>query len=180
MVFTSREYIDAKGLTIGLSPRIRKKPGLGNALVENIAYGNTQMICSEVRKTILSVGAVPVKHFDSWVYLIVCAAYKTSFLNLPLTKYRIHNNNQIGVRKRLDFRPAARGLHDYYLQNRILLQSNLAEVDQASISAIENHLLICDSRSLRWCFNRSRFIAYRQRRLDQFLMRLVLPFSSGR
>jgi glycosyltransferase involved in cell wall biosynthesis len=179
MVFTSREYIDAKGKTIGFSPRIRKKPGLRNALVENIAYGNTQMICSEVRKAILSIGAVPVKHFDSWVYLIVCAAFKISFLDLPLTKYRIHSDNQIGVRGRFDFRRATRGLHDYYLQNRILLQSNLADIDQATISAIENHMLICDSRSLRWFFNRSRFIAYRHRRLDQFLMRLVLPFSSG-
>jgi glycosyltransferase involved in cell wall biosynthesis len=179
MVFTSRKYIDAQGLTIGTSPVIRRSPGFRNALVENIAFGNTQLIGSDAIKLILRLGTVPVKHFDAWVYLIVSAVYKISFLDLPLTKYRIHEENQIGLRNRLDFKGARKGLADYYYQNRILLQSNLESVDQATISAIEDHMSICDSRSLRWFFSRSRFIAYRQRRLDQFLIRLVLPFSSG-
>ena len=180
MVFTSRKYIDAQGLTIGISPVIRRSPGFRNALVENIAFGNTQLIGSDAIKLILRLGAVPVKHFDAWVYLIVSAVYKISFLDLPLTNYRIHGENQIGLRKRLDFKGARKGLADYYYQNLMLLQSNLESVDQATISAIEDHMSICDSRSLRWFFSRSRFIAYRQRRLDQFLIRLLLPFSSGR
>ena len=180
MVYTSREHINSQGLTVGFSPRVRKRPGFRNALVENIAYGNTQLICNEACKEILRVGVVPVKHFDSWVYLIVSAVFKISFLDLPLTKYRIHKNNQIGVRKRLDFRQGSKGLQDYYHQNRILLQSNLYNIDHATISAIKNHILICESRSLRWFFTSSSFIAYRQGRLDQFLLRLVLPYSSGR
>ena len=180
MVFTSREHINSDGITIGFSPRIRKSPGFRNALVENIAYGNTQLISEAACKTILRVGAVPVRHFDAWVYLIVSAMHKVSFLDLPLTKYRIHRNNQVGVRRKLNFSQAKKGLQNYYHQNRILLQSNLHNVDQATISAIENHMLICESRSVRWFFTRSRFIAYRQRRLDQFLLRLALPYSSGR
>jgi glycosyltransferase involved in cell wall biosynthesis len=179
MVFTRRKYIDGRGFALGFSPRIRKTPGFRNALIENIAYGNTQLIGSGAIKTILRVGAVPVKHFDAWIYLIVSAVHKISFLDLPLTNYRIHSENQIGLRKRLDFRRARNGLQDYYRQNQILLQSNLTYVDQATISAIETHMSICDSRSLRLVFSRSKFIAYRQRRLDQFLIRLFLPFSSG-
>jgi glycosyltransferase involved in cell wall biosynthesis len=180
MVFTSREHINAQGLTIGFSPRIRKSPGFRNALVENIAYGNTQLISEVACKTILRVGAVPVRHFDAWVYLIVSAEHKVTFLDLPLTKYRIHKNNQVGVRRKLDFRQAKKGLQNYYHQNRLFLQRNLANVDEVTISTIETHMRICDSRSLKCFLPRSNFIAYRQSRLDQFLIRLVLPFSSGR
>jgi hypothetical protein len=180
MVFTSREHINAQGLTIGFSPRIRKSPGFRNALVENIAYGNTQLISEAACKTILRVGAVQVRHFDAWVYLIVSAEHKVSFLDLPLTKYRIHKNNQVGVRRKLDFRQAKKGLQDFYHQNRLFLERNLGNVDEVTISTIETHMRICDSRSLKCFFPRSNFIAYRQSRLDQFLIRLVLPFSSGR
>jgi hypothetical protein len=65
MVFSGREHADRKGVTFGFSSRVRKSPSWRNARVENIAFGNTQLITRKARGEILKIGPVPVKHFDA-------------------------------------------------------------------------------------------------------------------
>lgn len=90
---------------IGLSPFFRDA-SFANALVQNIAGGNTMVFNAAARELLMSAGAQQaVVYHDWWVYLAVTACGGKVFCDpVPALRYRQHEVNQIGV----DFSWAAR------------------------------------------------------------------------
>ncbi len=99
LVFSRRKYLNSFGESIGLSSKLEKSPSFGNALIENIAPGNTVLLNLPAVNIINSYLFSDVAHYDSWVYLLISAFGQCKYINVPLVQYRIHENNQIGLRK---------------------------------------------------------------------------------
>lgn len=177
MVFSAREHVDQNGKTFGFSSPVRKPPGWRNALVENIAFGNTQLITRKAGKEVLKVGTVPVKHFDAWVYLLISAIFKVSYIDTPLIKYRVHAGNQVGVRGLFSYFRGPIGLREYYNQNCLLLSVAQGRIDHKRLLSLEKHIKVSENRNPITFLQRSNLIAYRQNSLDQILTLLILPFS---
>jgi glycosyltransferase involved in cell wall biosynthesis len=72
MAITSRRlYIDSVGSIIGESKRLRKAPSFENAMLENIAPGNTILMNRRAIELINEFPNPRVTHYDSWVYLLI-------------------------------------------------------------------------------------------------------------
>jgi glycosyltransferase involved in cell wall biosynthesis len=99
LVFSRRSYCNASGKIIGISPGLGKSPTFGNSLVENIAPGNTVLLNNPAIKVVNTFILPVVAHYDSWIYLLISAFGRCKYINEPLVQYRIHENNQVGLRK---------------------------------------------------------------------------------
>ena len=99
LVFSRRKYLNSSGQSVGSSPNLKKSPSFGNALIENIAPGNTVLLNSPAIKIINSYVFPDITHYDSWVYLLISNFGKCKLINETLVQYRIHENNQVGLRK---------------------------------------------------------------------------------
>jgi glycosyltransferase involved in cell wall biosynthesis len=99
LVFSRRKYCNASGKIIGVSPKLKKSPSFANALIENIAPGNTILLNSSAIKLVNSNTFLNAVHYDSWIYLLISAFGKCKYIYEPLVQYRIHENNQVGLQK---------------------------------------------------------------------------------
>jgi glycosyltransferase involved in cell wall biosynthesis len=90
---------DARLRVTGLSPDFRRPPCFGNALVQNMAGGNTMVMNAAARRLIAQAGpqVAPVCH-DWWAYQIVTGAGgRFIFDRRPALLYRQHGGNLIGA-----------------------------------------------------------------------------------
>ena len=117
---------------------MRKSPSWRNALVENIAFGNTQLITRKALAEILKIGPVPVKHLGAWVYLVISSLFKVSYTQTSLIKYRVHSGNQIGVLRLFDYFRGLKGLLENYNQNRIFPLSVQGRIDKKDFHPLKN------------------------------------------
>ena len=99
MAFSERKYIDSLGRVVGRSQKLRNLPTFENALIENIAPGNTILLNSSAIKLINSYVSPSITHYDSWIYLLVSGFGGCEYISEPLVRYRLHENNQVGIRK---------------------------------------------------------------------------------
>lgn len=90
-------YVDEKLKTLGYSPLFVFPRTFRNALVQNIAGGNT-MVFNEATKNLLEKsGAVPTVAHDWWLYQLVTAAGGYFYYDpVPFIYYRQHVNSVIG------------------------------------------------------------------------------------
>lgn len=95
---------DARLRTIGRSPHFKAPPSFRNALVQNIAGGNT-MVANRAALQILKQAAEylgPIPAHDWWTYQVMSAAGGTIILDSePMVKYRQHGHNNIGSNRGL-------------------------------------------------------------------------------
>jgi hypothetical protein len=91
--------IDADGAPIGLTPLFAKPPDFRNALVQNIAIGNTVVFNVKTRNLLQQAGAdVNAAVHDWWIYLATTAVGGKVFYDpCPSVDYRIHARNLIGA-----------------------------------------------------------------------------------
>ena len=89
--------VDKKKNIIGKSPLFKKKPTFNNAILQNIAGGNT-MVCT--RKIILEIKKLKIKNVPSHDWLIYLygtfRGYKYYYDKNPYIYYRQHEENQVG------------------------------------------------------------------------------------
>ncbi|QCR35746.1 glycosyltransferase family 2 protein [Nissabacter sp. SGAir0207] len=88
---------DEAGNLVGFSPDYRKPPGFGNALLQNIASGNTMVFNHKARTLLQKAHGAPLVVHDWSLYQIVsgCGGV-VRFDPTPTVLYRQHGNNQIG------------------------------------------------------------------------------------
>jgi glycosyltransferase involved in cell wall biosynthesis len=115
-----RTHIDENGTVIGASKRITKEVIWRNAIIENIAYGNTIFLNQEGVGLAKSFRNLDVFHYDSWLYLLFSVCGNVDYLDEPLTKYRIHYQNSIGIRKSLSLRKFLGNFRHYFAQSIFL------------------------------------------------------------
>lgn len=92
--------VDADDAEIGISPLFAKPPTFANALVQNIAGGNTMVFnraaCELLRQAGSSVDAV---FHDWWTYMLIAGAGGQIFYDpVPSLRYRQHDSNVVGSR----------------------------------------------------------------------------------
>lgn len=101
-LYTARtRLVDATGAVLGTSPDNRRTPGFGNALVQNIASGNTMLMNAAARRLLCQAqGGEQTGLHDWWSYLLIsgCGG-RVVFDNTPCLDYRQHAANLIGMRR---------------------------------------------------------------------------------
>ena len=86
------------GDIIGYSPLFRRPPAFANALVQNIAGGNTMVMNAAARRLLLAAGNVDVVMHDWWAYLLVSGAGGVVIYDPePSLDYRQHTGNVVGA-----------------------------------------------------------------------------------
>jgi glycosyltransferase involved in cell wall biosynthesis len=98
-VYCSRtRLIDDCGREIGLSPLFSWPPAFANALVQNIAGGNTMVFNEAARQLLIKAGGVvDVPSHDWWLYLVVAAqGGLIHYDHYCSVRYRRHGRNIVG------------------------------------------------------------------------------------
>lgn len=128
-VYGSRtRLIDACGREIGLSPLFAKSALFPNALVQNVAGGNTMVFNAAARRLLMLGGNVDVVTHDWWLYMIVTACGGKMFYDrVPRVRYRQHGKNLVGANN--DWR--ARGM-----RMRMLLAGRFQQWNTKNLRAL--------------------------------------------
>jgi glycosyltransferase involved in cell wall biosynthesis len=100
LVFSLRNYIDESGGRLISPPRVIGNPSFENALIENLAPGNTQLLNMKAIDLLISFHNNNIVHYDAWIYLVMAALGKCIQVPSPLVDYRIHEDNLVGLRKK--------------------------------------------------------------------------------
>ncbi len=152
---TRTELIDEADQSLGLSPLFTRPPAFANALMQNVAGGNTMVMNNAARSLLLEAGAdVDVVAHDWWVYIVVsacggCVHYDSE----PSLRYRQHAENLIG---------ANAGVSARLLRIRMLFEGSLKAWTNQHIRALTPFLPKL-TPSNRRVFD--RFVSARQRNL---------------
>ena len=98
-LYCSRQVIvDKKLRRLRVSPDVFRLPSLNNALVQNIATGNTIVINDAARRAILAAPLPSGSFHDWWCYLVVTAVGGAIiFDRCPTILYRQHCLNVVGT-----------------------------------------------------------------------------------
>lgn len=152
---TRTELIDEAGQSIGFSPLFTRPPAFGNALMQNVAGGNTMVMNNAARALLLEAGAdIDVIAHDWWVYIVISACGGRVYYDPePSLRYRQHGGNLIG---------ANAGLGARLLRIRMLFQGHLKAWTNQHIRALEPMLPKLTPANRR-IFD--RFVSARQRSL---------------
>lgn len=143
--------IDELGKTLGMSPLFKKPPSLKNALVQNIAGGNT-MLFNEAARHYLAETAEDAKivAHDWLAYLVTTAAQGTVIYDAnPSVLYRQHHHNLIG---------ANHGLKNQLIRLARLHRGDLQYWIEENLAALDGcqHLLPMESRIIIENFKKAR------------------------
>ncbi|ATA18596.1 glycosyltransferase involved in cell wall biosynthesis [Gibbsiella quercinecans] len=97
-VYCSRtQLIDSNGTPVGYSPGYAKAPGFGNALLQNIASGNTMVFNHRARMLLSKASLAPMVIHDWSLYQIVTGCGGVVHYDpQPTVLYRQHSHNVIG------------------------------------------------------------------------------------
>jgi glycosyltransferase involved in cell wall biosynthesis len=151
-VYGSRtSLVDPIGRDIGLSPLFRKPPAFRNALVQNIAGGNTMVFNEAARNLLIAAGGVvDVPSHDWWLYLLVTASGGTFFYDRYCSvRYRRHDQNLIGTNT---------GIIARMQRAKMLFQGRFRRWSDMNVSALEGFRahMTEDSRAIFDAFQHAR------------------------
>jgi len=148
---TRTVLVDQEGRFLGLSPLFRRAPSFRNALVQNIAGGNTMVFNRAARSLLQLAGdTVCVVTHDWWTYLLVSGSGgRVCFDPYPSVRYRQHRLNQIG---------SGRTLMDRFARLRWALGGRLRGWNDAHLAAIGpvSHVLSDEARETLQKFDSAR------------------------
>lgn len=176
IVFCSRRFIDSNGIERGHSKVLSKAPTFQNALIENVAPGNTILLNRKAAFLINSFPAPRIEHYDSWIYLLISCFGICKYLPLALVDYRIHRNNTVGIRK-VNLTNFYRAVKNYMNQARYfsdsihLPKSVLNETSLNLMLSIENA-----SNPFAKIKNIYKLKLQRQSKLELFVFKVLLFF----
>jgi glycosyltransferase involved in cell wall biosynthesis len=173
-VISQRLFVDSSGTVIGASKKLRKSPSFENAMIENIAPGNTILMNNQAINLINRFQGPPVKHYDSWIYLLLTYFGKVDYVDQPLVRYRIHDENNIGLRKYhlgifLD------SAENFLNQVRFLREITEIDLPQDKKPTLVDLISISDEKSkVHKVFLIFKLSIERQRRIDKVGMKMIL------
>ena len=175
-VASKRSYIDDESHMIGISPNLRFKPCFENAIVENIAPGNTILINRKSVELINSFKSPRIFHYDSWIYLLVSAFGDVIHIQEPLTRYRIHSSNSVGLRK-INFKRFVASVNNFVDQSMFFHESCLKNLNAQHQNLLDEFVKI---RTVKGKFRKTflicKFPIRRQRRVDQIGFKVIFLY----
>ncbi len=151
-------FVDANNRDIAVSQLYTKPPGFANALMQNIASGNTMVFNDAARRLICEAGKdVNVMIHDWWAYLLITGCGGRVFYDsYPSLRYRQHDDNLIGMNtswsaRLLRIRKLFQGhLKGWTDQNILALQSQQSKLTPENRQRLH---LFSDARQ-RWLLPR--------------------------
>lgn len=157
--------IDEDGRLIGSSTLFRRPPSFANALVQNIAGGNTMVFNQAARSLLATAGIVDVPFHDWWLYILVSGVEGDLFYDPYCSvRYRCHENNLVGSNL---------GIVPRILRGRMLLRGEFRCWTDRFMAALEDSDPALTPRS------RAVLNAFRQARREGLIGRLKGIRSSG-
>jgi glycosyltransferase involved in cell wall biosynthesis len=146
--------VDASNQEIGFSQLFKKPTSFANALIQNIAGGNTMVFNNAARELLCEAGEkIDTVIHDWWVYMVVTGCGGSIFYDIhPSLRYRQHSGNLIGMNSNW----AAR-----LTRIRMLLQGDFKNWNNRNINALQ-HL-------------RNRLTPENRQILDRFADARILP-----
>ncbi len=175
---SDRRYIDDQDSVVGFSRKISKPLSLRNALVENVAYGNTIVMNSKARSLVVRSAPIGVD-LDHWIYMVISAIGQVNHIPKPLVSYRLHGSNHVGT-SRLKaifvFRQSSRKIRR---SAQKLLSGYSEELSLNDTQTLQIYLRIWNIKSP---FSKIYSILYsglyRQNKADTFVYKIGLFFVS--
>jgi hypothetical protein len=143
--------VDARNQHIGYSPLFERVPSFRNALVQNIAGGNTMVFNRAARDLLRRAGeAVAAVTHDWWAYMLVtgCGG-RVHYDPYPTVRYRQHAGNQFGS----NANPLAQ-----YRRAQLLLRGRFRGWVDLNLVALHRvrHLMTPENRQVLDDFTRAR------------------------
>lgn len=142
--------VDENLSVLGNSHNVRPSPSFKNALVQNIAGGNTMVFNKKMRGLLLTIGSAEIVSHDWWVYLICMGAGGVFYFDeRPVILYRQHANNLIGENSsgKAQFQRIKQLMHGRY---KYWMKINLNALESAkSVLTRENAVVMEQLASLR-------------------------------
>jgi len=151
-LFCSRtRLIDSAGDVVGYSVKFKKPPSFANALVQNIAGGNTMLFNSRARKLLSDLTySHPLIAHDWWCYLLIAGCGGQIHYSCDLlVDYRQHEKNLIG---------ANASLKNMITRLKKMLSGDFSRWNQSNIAILHDAralLRIENSVALDW-FDKAR------------------------
>ena len=161
--------VDAENRELGFSKLRTRLPAFANALVENIASGNTMVFNHSARDLLKTAGPlVTVAAHDWWTYLLVSGCGGIVFYDpKPSVRYRQHDANLIGSSNRLT------SLQEILSHVGKLLNGQFRHWNEANVAAVR------DMRGHLTVENQVQLDAFSQARQGRLLARLAALAHSG-
>ncbi len=143
--------VDARNQHLGYSPLFNKEPCFRNALIQNIAGGNTMVFNRAARELLRTAGEnVEAITHDWWAYMLVtgCGG-RVHYDPHPTVRYRQHDSNQFGTNQ---------SIKAHLRRARLLLQGRFRDWVDANVRALEKvqHLMTEENRVVLQEFNSAR------------------------
>ena len=158
--------VDARNQHIGYSPLFQQPGGFRNALVQNIAGGNTMVFNRAARELLRKAGDnVSAVAHDWWAYILISACGgRIHYDPSPTVRYRQHGLNQFGANRSVT---AQASRLRQLLQGRFRgwVDTNLAELQRV------RHLMTPENQSVLDQFARARH--------QRLLPRMAGPRQAG-
>ena len=176
MVTSPRDIVDKNGKLIRKSRKFAKDLSWRNAVIENCAPGNTQLISKQGLLLLQDLPA-ETKYFDSMAFLFLTTFGKVTVTLDPVLAYRIHENNQIGRSMRRNYLQKFFSFFDFLFQAQQFLEFNPDNIPKEMIGSIETLIGIRPYNLFRMGFPSN--IAYRQNFFDNFLFSVYLFFPKA-
>jgi len=124
------KIVDESGSPRGMSPLFRRPPGFANAIVQNIAGGNTMVFNRAALKMLKHSMAQPLVIHDWWTYIVVTGVGGAVYYSAEAkTRYRQHPGNLIGENMSISAR---------WNRLRMVLSSRFAEWNDMNRRCLAN------------------------------------------
>jgi glycosyltransferase involved in cell wall biosynthesis len=164
------ELIDANGQHIGFSPFFTRPADFRNALVQNIAGGNTMVFNHALMSLLREAGdEVPAVSHDWWAYMIVSGCGGVILYDdVPSVRYRQHSANCVGANagvfeKSKRIKQLLHGRFRFWMdQNLIALQAISHRFTSENVRALEKFGSARQSKFLGRMLGIQRAGIYRQ------------------
>jgi len=144
-------YVDVQNNPLGLSLPYRKPTQFTNALIQNIASGNTMVFNDAARNLLLHAGPiVDIDLHDWWTYMLVTGmGGQVLFDHTPTVRYRQHPNNLWGM----NTSPKSQ-----WMRIQKLFGGRFANWNERHIAALRpmQHLLTLDNQKIFERFAKAR------------------------
>jgi glycosyltransferase involved in cell wall biosynthesis len=152
------ELMTVDGRFCGLSPLFTRPATFRNALVQNVAGGNTMVFNRAAKKLLEAAGVVEVALHDWWVYQLVSAAGgAVCYDPHPVLRYRQHRDNLLGSNQ---------GWRARFTRIAMMLGGRFRDWNAMSIGALRRlpaHLIKPENREVMETFARARSGSCRNR-----------------
>ena len=148
LVCHDRSIINSCGEKVANSQTSVRFLGLGNALIENVVFGNTILMNKQGVDLVRRHKSSEVVMYDSFIYLLFSCFGQTTFIQEALTRYRIHDRNFTGIpnaKSRLkNFRF---NTFSFYRQNLAFFQVNESLLSHSDVDIFMKYFQIFDCKN---------------------------------